>query len=202
MQKYLITTALLGGMAIIGLNIKNKPVYQKVKPVDVAYKFGTPQENYANYCSGCHGEKMDAFTDRQWKHGYKQADLEKSIKNGWTNEGMPAFAETFSDQEVKELAAYILEGIKNTQAYNFDDVKVTGIFESEKLTVKLDTIATGFNVPWGMAFLPDASMLVTERGGKLYNIKNKKKQEIKGVPEVLAEGQGGPLEGIPLGIKD
>jgi len=194
MQKYLITTALLGGMAIIGFNIKSKPVYQTVKSVHAAYPFATPQENYANYCSGCHGEKMDAFTDRQWKHGDKQADLEKSIKDGWLNEGMPAFAETFSDKEIKELATYILEGIKNTQAYNFDDVAVTGVFKSEKLTVKLDTIARGFNVPWGMAFLPDATMLVTDRGGKLYSIKNKKKQEVTGVPEVLAEGQGGLLD--------
>jgi len=182
----------IGIAAIATTVLSNKPLYTAVTPVEAAT--ATPQENYANYCSGCHGEKMDAFTDRQWKHGDKQADLEKSIRDGWANEGMPAFKETFTPKEISELSTYILKGIKNTQAYNFDEVPVTGTFESEQLTVKLDTIATGLSVPWGMAFLPDGSMLVTERGGKLFNIKNKKKQEIKGLPEVLAEGQGGLLD--------
>ncbi|MFP9113904.1 PQQ-dependent sugar dehydrogenase [Flavobacterium sp. RHBU_3] len=151
----------------------------------------TPEENYANYCSGCHGEKMDAFTDRQWKHGSEVKDLMVSIKRGWKDEGMPAFNKTFTDKEIEELAKYIKKGIQNVATFNFDSEPVTGIFKSESITVKLDTIATGIDVAWGMAFLPDGSLLATERGGKMYKILNKKKQEITGVPEVLAEGQGG-----------
>jgi len=159
-----------------------------------AITIASPAENYAKYCAGCHGEKMDAFTDRNWKHGDKLNDLMVSIRKGWPNEGMPAFAKTFKDNEIKELAEYILTGIKKTQAYNFDSEPVSSTFTSEKLTVKLDTIASGFDIVWGMAFLPDGRLLVTERGGKLYTIKNKKKQEISGVPQVLAEGQGGLLD--------
>lgn len=156
----------------------------------------TPAENYATYCSGCHGEKMDAFTDRNWKHGNSINDLVLSIKNGWADEGMPAFSKTFSDTETHELAEYIKKGIQNVEAYNFDKEAVTGIFKSEKLTVKLDTIATGIDVTWGMAFLPDGGILATERSGKMYIIKNKKKQEVAGIPDVLAEGQGGLLDVI------
>jgi len=154
----------------------------------------TPAENYQNYCSSCHGEKMDAFVDRGWKHGNTQADLVKSITKGFTNDGMPAFEKTFSKKEIEELADYILNGIKNRAEYDFDDMPKSNIFKSEKLTVKLDTVATGLAVPWGMAFLPDGSLLVTERGGKLYSIKNKKNTEIKGVPEVLEAGQGGLMD--------
>lgn len=154
----------------------------------------TPQENYQNYCSGCHGEKMDAFVDRGWKHGNTLNDLVKGITKGYEDEGMPAFEKTFSRAEIEELADYILNGIKNRAAYDFETVPKTGIFESEKLTVKLDTVATGLAVPWGMAFLPDGSLLVTERDGKLYQVKDRKNLEIKGVPEVLAKGQGGLLD--------
>ena len=154
----------------------------------------SPAENYATYCSGCHGEKMDAFTDRQWKHGNKLNDLMKAIKKGYANEGMPAFAETFTDTEINELANYILKGIKNVEAYNFDNAPVSDIFKSEKLTIKAVPVVTGIDVPWGMAFLPDGSMLVTDRQGKLYRVKNKNKQEIKGIPQVIAEGQGGLLD--------
>lgn len=195
MSKYLFFSAVLCTGIVLSFTLKNNESYGPVtanKPLMVAT--ATPAENYASYCSGCHGEKMDAFTDRQWKHGNKLKDLMKAIKGGYANEGMPAFGETFSETEIKELAEYILKGIKNVEAYNFDAVPVSSTFTSEKLTIKLDTIATGIDVPWGMAFLPDGSLLVTERGGKLYAVKNKKKQEILGIPEVLSEGQGGLLD--------
>lgn len=47
---------------------------------------------------------------------------------------------------------------------------------------------------WGMTFLPDNSMLVTERSGKLFHYKDGKKIIIKGTPEVYARGQGGFLD--------
>lgn len=190
MQKYLRIALLLSGTIATTMAFKNQPDYTTVKAIEHDF-IASPAENYANYCSGCHGEKMDAFTDRQWKHGNKLADLMKAIKSGYADEGMPAFGKTFSDKEIKELSEYILKGIKNVEAYNFDDAPVSNIFKSDKLTVKLDTVATGIEVPWGMAFLPDGAMLITNRNGELYNVKNKKKQLITGVPEVLAEGQGG-----------
>ncbi|WP_117590874.1 PQQ-dependent sugar dehydrogenase [Flavobacterium subsaxonicum] len=194
--KYLIIPVLVCTGIGVSLTLEANDGYCAVTDVHQPSATATPAENYANYCSGCHGEKMDAFTDRQWKHGNSLKDLMKAIKNGYANEGMPAFAKTFTDAEIKELSEYILKGIKNVEAYNFDAVPVSSTFTSEKLTVKLDTIATGLDVPWGMAFLPDGTMFVTERGGKLYRVKNKKKQEITGVPEVLAEGQGGLLDVI------
>ncbi len=151
-------------------------------------------KNYSNYCSSCHGEKMEMFVDRKWKHGSSVEDLMNGIKNGYADEGMPAFKETFTDEEIKELAQYIKKGISNLDEYNFDDIPVSNIFQSESLTVKLDTVATGINVPWGMAFLPDDTMLITDRNGSLYRVKNKNKQKITGGPDVVAEGQGGLMD--------
>ncbi|EJF09769.1 cytochrome c [Pontibacter sp. BAB1700] len=42
--------------------------------------------NYANYCSGCHGEQMEAFTDRKWKHGSSAENLFAAIKHGYPEE--------------------------------------------------------------------------------------------------------------------
>ncbi len=49
-------------------------------------------------------------------------------------------------------------------------------------------------IPWGMAFLPDGSILVTEKSGKLVHFKEGKKSEISNVPKVYARGQGGLLD--------
>lgn len=193
MKKFIVPGALLAAL-VVSFAFKGSEGYTAVKALPKNTVEKTPAENYANYCASCHGEKMDAFTDRQWKHGSDAKDLVVSIKKGWVNEGMPAFEKTFTDKEVEELAAYIKKGIQNVATFNFDSEPVTGTFKSEKLTVKLDTVATGLDITWGMAFLPDGNLLVTERGGKIYRIANKNKQEITGVPEVLNEGQGGLLD--------
>ena len=46
---------------------------------------------------------MNSFVDRDWRHGSDLKDVMKGIKNGYADEGMPAFAETFSDKEIQEL---------------------------------------------------------------------------------------------------
>jgi glucose/arabinose dehydrogenase len=68
--------------------------------------------------------------------------------------------------------------------------------ETKEGAVKLDTVAEGLEFPWGLAFLPDGRMLVTERPGKLRIVgkDGAKSEPLKGVPEVLAEGQGGLLD--------
>lgn len=151
--------------------------------------------NYKNYCAGCHGEKMDMFVDRSWKHGNKKEDLFKTIKNGHPDEGMPAFGESLTDKEINELADYILTGVKNVSKYTSNDQPASDVFKTEAMTIKLEMVAEGLDVPWGIAFLPAAELLVTERSGKLYRVKRDKSlQAISGVPEVLARGQGGLMD--------
>ncbi len=70
------------------------------------------------------------------------------------------------------------------------------LISSEKLNFKLDTIAQDLENPWGMTFLPNGDLLVTEREGEIRVIRDGKllDQKITGVPEVFAKGQGGLFE--------
>lgn len=49
-------------------------------------------------------------------------------------------------------------------------------------------------IPWGFAFLPDASVLITEKSGELIHFVDGKKTMIGNVPEVYQRGQGGLLD--------
>jgi glucose/arabinose dehydrogenase len=62
--------------------------------------------------------------------------------------------------------------------------------------VRLATVAEGLERPWGMAFLPDGSILVTERPGRLRILRDGvlDPNPIAGVPAVHAQGQGGLLD--------
>lgn len=69
-------------------------------------------------------------------------------------------------------------------------------FTSEHHTFRVVTVVEGLEHPWGMAFLPDGSILVTERPGRLRLVRNGalEPEPIAGVPEVWARGQGGLLD--------
>jgi aldose sugar dehydrogenase len=69
-------------------------------------------------------------------------------------------------------------------------------FRSEKARVRLATVADGLDHPWGLAFLPDGRMLVTERAGRVRLIEKdgRLSAPLSGVPEVYARGQGGLLD--------
>ena len=68
----------------------------------------------------------------------------------------------------------------------------------QKLGVAFEvvTVVEGLQNPWGMAFLPDGKILITERPGRLrvLSVDGKLSAAVTGLPPVLARGQGGLLD--------
>lgn len=62
--------------------------------------------------------------------------------------------------------------------------------------VSVKRVAKGLEHPWGLAFLPDGRLLVTERSGDLRTVSQNGEisDPVAGVPDVFAEGQGGLLD--------
>jgi len=69
------------------------------------------------------------------------------------------------------------------------------IIKSERHDFIIETVVQGLRNPWGMAFLPDGTILVTERAGRLRVIKNNMllNDSITGLPHITEHGQGGLL---------
>ncbi|WP_066220380.1 PQQ-dependent sugar dehydrogenase [Formosa haliotis] len=57
-----------------------------------------------------------------------------------------------------------------------------------------ETVVNDLEIPWGFVFLPDNSMLITEKAGTLIHFKNGKKTEITGLPAIKRHGQGGLMD--------
>ena len=70
------------------------------------------------------------------------------------------------------------------------------VIDTETGKIKVETLAAGLEHPWGLAFLPDGRMLVTERVGRLRVMSEDGalSDPLTGVPKVVAAGQGGLLD--------
>ncbi|MCH9808414.1 MAG: PQQ-dependent sugar dehydrogenase [Alphaproteobacteria bacterium] len=73
---------------------------------------------------------------------------------------------------------------------------ITDAPRAAKTSLSVETIASGLVNPWGLQFLPDGRMLVTEKPGRIRIISTdgKKSAPVSGLPKVYARGQGGLLD--------
>ena len=62
--------------------------------------------------------------------------------------------------------------------------------------VRPETVASGLQNPWAVAFLPDGKFLVTERAGRLRVVEptGRLNKPVEGLPDVASGGQGGLLD--------
>ena len=90
------------------------------------------------------------------------------------------------------LLLFISSYVNANDVQNWDD----SIEKTIKETFKVETFIDGFDIPWGMAFLPNQNLIVSDRNGSLWQVdyNKKKKTQIVGVPNVRNKGQGGLLD--------
>ena len=66
--------------------------------------------------------------------------------------------------------------------------------DSSAGSLTVTPMVTGLNEPWALEFLPDGSLLITEREGRLVHVKDGRSQPVAGLPEIYDNGQGGLLD--------
>ena len=90
------------------------------------------------------------------------------------------------------LLLFISSYVNANDVQNWDD----SIEKTIKETFKVETFVDGFDIPWGMAFLPNQNLIVSDKNGNLWQVdyNKKKKTQIVGVPNVRNKGQGGLLD--------
>lgn len=73
----------------------------------------------------------------------------------------------------------------------------SGVIDTSAGSMRITQMAKGLDEPWGLAFLPDGSFLVTERDGRVQLFDpdgGAARTALAGLPEVRAVGQGGLLD--------
>lgn len=168
----------------------------KPNPREIGTLFGA-------LCASCHGPKLtgaqaQSLVDDTWKFGGEDASLTKSIKEGHPAAGMPPMGNALSDQEIRAMVIFIREqGAKHKREQStFAKPAADTVVGSEEHAFRLETVVTGLETIWGIGFLPDGRILLTEKPGRLRIVQNGKllPEPVGGLPSVWAKGQGGLLD--------
>ncbi|MBA2353657.1 MAG: PQQ-dependent sugar dehydrogenase, partial [Acidobacteria bacterium] len=160
---------------------------------------------FAETCASCHGPKLEgglapSMLDDVWAAGNgDDATMAGVIKDGRLANGMPAFGAVLSGQDIRGLVIYIREERAKHQRESATVAApaADAVVPSEKHAFKLETVVTGVDAPWGLAFLPDGRLLITEKGGTLRITAadgTLAPEPVQGVPAVVSKGQGGLLD--------
>ncbi|MEO0795608.1 MAG: PQQ-dependent sugar dehydrogenase [Verrucomicrobiota bacterium] len=159
-------------------------------------------ELYDQHCKICHGADLKggigaSLVDGQWRGDGSREFLTKVLKKGQPELGMPGFEGVLSDAEIRALVIFIREKEKAALAAPPPKPEEsTGVFNVAGEKFRVETVASGFKIPWGVDFLPDGRYIVTERPGtvRIVEADGTVNKPIVGTPEVFAKGQGGMLE--------
>src|SRR5687768_17504545 len=159
---------------------------------------------YNEHCAGCHGtdltgSRAPSLFNEQWLATVTDTRLTASIRNGVPNTGMAAFGSLLNDDQIWQLVQYIRlqSGVLKTRPTFVADPS-GAVLKTQKETVRLEVIADGLNTPWGLAFLPDGRMVVTERtvnGGTLRIVaKGTVSAPVAGTPRVHVQQDAGMFD--------
>jgi aldose sugar dehydrogenase len=104
----------------------------------------------------------------------------------WMKSGRNGFSSRRRAVPLMFLAATLLLWPRSSSAED-------RVIDTEAGKIKVETVTAGLEHPWGLAFLPDGRMLVTERVGRLRIVTKDgtKSDPLTGVPKVVVAGQGG-----------
>lgn len=150
-------------------------------------------------CVGCHGPNLaggnaPSLVDATWVHGSTDEDILKSIRDGFPQKGMAGFGNQLSEAEQASLVAYIRTlGMRMA----FGQLQTAPppdsiVIKSEKQDFRLETVAGPLDNPWGLVFLPNGDMLVTERPGTLRVVSQGKLGEpVRGTPKPYVRQDAG-----------
>lgn len=91
--------------------------------------------------------------------------------------------------ETKDVDSVVSEEQEET-------VDATFATQTDEMLIKVDTLYSDFESPWGMTWLPDGKMLITERKGEILIFEEDAftGQKIQGLPEVHEVNQAGLLD--------
>lgn len=179
---------------------------KKASAAKVVGQRASVTQTYNDNCSHCHGVNGEgggagtkSFLTRAKFDQSMDRPFFDAIKNGVAEAGMDSFGTAWNDETVWAMVVHIRE--LQSRALNRTDPapmpNADGVTKTKLLSYRTETVleGQGLRTPWAVDWLPDGTMLVTNRGGELMLArKGRVVATVQGTPEVLELGQGGLMQ--------
>ena len=154
---------------------------------------------YAERCAACHGTDTQAgrapsLFDDVWTRAKDDEGIASVIAQGVPQTEMTPFKDLLTEQQIWQLVSYLRSQAANARPRPAFVSDPDGqAIASEKQKFKLELVARDIETPWGLAFLPDGRLLVTQRGGRLGIVEKGKLQAVTvtGTPKVWERQDAG-----------
>ncbi len=163
---------------------------------------GEIRKLYEENCAGCHGADLaggsgSSLIDDEWTHGSSDEAIANAIRVGIPDMGMPGWEGVLDEKQIRAMVIFMHEVKNNSRQEALAQGLAGDVVTAAGHRYTLETLGQGEGMLWSIAFLPDGSMLVTQREGVLWHFKDGERTEIDGIPDVWQHGQGGLLEVAP-----
>jgi glucose/arabinose dehydrogenase len=163
---------------------------------------GEVRELYDNNCSACHGMDLAggsgaSLIDDEWLHGSDDNSVAASIRNGIPDTEMLAWAATLDERQIRSMVIFLREMKSKTRQEQLLADLEGEVVSAAGESYTLEELGRGEGLLWSLAFMPDGTLLVTQRDGVLWLFRDGQRTEIEGIPEVWQRGQGGLFEVAP-----
>jgi glucose/arabinose dehydrogenase len=157
---------------------------------------------FTDKCAGCHGMsllggRVPSLFDAKWNYANDDESITRIIHDGIEGTEMEPFAGSLTDQQIWQLVSYIrMQGAVLQAKPTYVPDPDGQIIKSENQTFKVEVVARGIETPWGLAFLPDGRLLITERPGRLRIVDKGRllPEGVKGLPKVWEKQDGGMFD--------
>ncbi len=158
---------------------------------------------YLQHCAVCHGARLEgaigpALLNNPWKHGQDDESVTRSIVEGFPELGMIAYRDILTAEQTRAVVIYLREqrAAEVRAERPAPSLQDGGIYPSRHHAIQVEILRDDFEIPWGVATLPDGRLLVTEKRGELLLLSpdGRLRTVVSGTPAVAADGQGGLLD--------
>jgi len=155
---------------------------------------------FERHCVVCHGAQGrgglgGSLINGEWKHAPTDEERARVIREGLPDFNKAGFEGVLDGRQIRTLVIYLNE-LETRGLAEPPPRSVEGVVQTRHHAYRIETLTELPGNMWGLDFLPDGRMIVTEIDGnvRVLGSDGKAEEPLRDTPAIVRHGQGGMLD--------